>query len=141
MKKFLLSVVISAALFSSCSKQNEAPTTAVNETVDTMTSTVLNTGAFTNGPYGTVSGSAKIVVENGNYILALQNMVISNGPDLHVYISKEMQPINFIDLGKLKSTNGNQLYTITGNPDFKTYKYALIHCQQYNHLFGSASLQ
>jgi hypothetical protein len=26
-------------------------------------------------------------------------------------------------------------------PDLSVYKYALIHCQQYNHLFGSAALK
>lgn len=141
MKKFFLTIVIFTTLLASCSKQNEAPSTPVNETIDTTTVTTLFTGPFTNGPYGTVSGSAKIVVESGKYILSLQNVIISNGPDLHVYISKEVQPIHFIDLGKLKSTNGNQLYAIDGNPDIKVYKYALIHCQQFNHLFGSAVLQ
>ena len=70
-----------------------------------------------------------------------QNMDITNGPDLHVYVSKEKLPVNFIDLGKLKSIKGNQVYTIPGMPDFTAYKYALVHCQQYNHLFGSALLQ
>ena len=68
-------------------------------------------------------------------------MTISNGPDLHVYLSKEAFPVNFIDLGRIKSTSGNQLYTISGMPDFVQYKYALIHCQRYNHLFGSALLK
>jgi hypothetical protein len=49
--------------------------------------------------------------------------------------------MNFIDLGRLQSTSGNQVYTIQGNPDFTQYKYALIHCQRYNHLFGSAELR
>jgi hypothetical protein len=65
----------------------------------------------------------------------------SNGPDLKVYLSKEIQPINFVNLGSLKSTNGSQLYNIPTGIDFAQYKYALIHCQQYNHLFGSAELK
>jgi hypothetical protein len=68
-------------------------------------------------------------------------MRISNGPQLHVYISKEVQPVNFIDLGPLQSTMGNQLYNIPGKPDFSVYKYALVHCKKFNHLFGSAKLQ
>lgn len=93
-----------------------------------------------NGPYGSVTGGAKVFKENDTFTLQLLNVNISNGPDLHVYISKEVLPVNFIDLGKLKSTMGNQVYDIPGNPDFTQYKYALIHCQQYNHLFGSAVL-
>jgi hypothetical protein len=101
----------------------------------------LVTGAFMNGPYGTVSGKAAVNIDNGVYTLSLEDVKISNGPDLHVYLSKEVQPVNFIDLGKLKSTAGNQLYAINGMPDLSVYKYALIHCQQYNHLFGSAALK
>ena len=94
-----------------------------------------------NGPYGTVSGNVNIYKDSGNYVLALKDFQTSNGPDLHVYLSQEEQPIHFIDLGKLKSTNGNQVYSIHEGTDFEKYKYALIHCQQYNHLFGSTLLE
>jgi hypothetical protein len=50
-------------------------------------------------------------------------------------------PVNFIDLGALKSTIGNQVYNVVGMPDFMDYKYISIHCVAYNHLFGSALLQ
>jgi hypothetical protein len=50
-------------------------------------------------------------------------------------------PVHFISLGKLKSTNGNQIYAIPGTPDFNEYKYICIHCKEYNHLFGYALLQ
>ena len=65
----------------------------------------------------------------------------SNGPDLKVYLSKELQPVNFINLGALKSVNGNQVYDVTGMPDIMEYKYALVHCQAFNHLFGSVELR
>jgi hypothetical protein len=101
-----------------------------------------HSGLFVNGPYGTVSGSAHIVrTTEGKVQLLIENLSASNGPDLKVYISKEIQPVNFITLGNLKSINGNQVYDITGMPDIMEYKYALIHCQQFNHLFGSAELK
>ncbi len=145
MKRILLLLLLTAAIVS-CSKQNEAPTTPVNETIPPDTTGNNNNaakfeGTFMNGPYGGVSGKAKIYLQGGKYILALENISVINGPDLHVYLSKEMQPINFIDLGKLKSTSGNQLYEIPGSPDFKEYTFALVHCQLYNHLFGSAMLK
>jgi hypothetical protein len=65
-----------------------------------------------------VSGMVKIYQENGKFILSLLNFISSNGTVLHVYLSREMQPVNFIDLGDLKSTNGSQLYEIPGSPDF-----------------------
>ena len=135
-------VLLTVLVFISCKKENEASTTPGTDPIDTLAQTTLYTGNFINGPWGTVKGRAKILRSfNGTLTLALDSVTISNGPDLHVYLSKEVQPINFIDLGLLRSISGNQLYTISGMPDFAQYKYALIHCQKYNHLFGSAELR
>ncbi len=139
MKKivYILGAIVS---LTACRKQDATPTTPGMGMVDTA-AVLKYSGSFVNGPYGSVSGGADVYLQNGQYVLKLQGVTISNGPDLHVYLSKEMQPVNFIDLGRLQSTNGNQVYTITGSPDFTQYKYALIHCQRFNHLFGSALLQ
>ncbi|MEO5685084.1 MAG: DM13 domain-containing protein [Chitinophagaceae bacterium] len=148
MKKNYHYLLFALLAFAACTKTNETSTVPLNETIppagggsEKDTVMLKPTGSFINGPYGNVTGTAKVVLQNGKYILALENVNISNGPDLHVYLSKEVQPVNFIDLGKLKSTSGNQLYDINGSPDFVAYKYALVHCQQYNHLFGSAELK
>ena len=125
---------------SGCVKEN-TPTTVVNNPVDTSTAVPGFSGTFINGPYGAVSGSARIYLQNNQHVLALENFNSSNGPDLHVYISKEAQPVTYIDLGRLQSVSGNQQYPLTGTINFSEYKYALIHCQRYNHLFGSAELK
>ena len=137
-KLVIISFVTVAVL--SCVKEN-TPTSVVNNPVDTSMAISGFNGTFNNGPYGVVSGSAKIYSQNNQLILALENFNSSNGPDLHVYISKEEQPVNYIDLGRLQSVTGNQQYPLTGNINFSEYKYALIHCQRYDHLFGSAQLK
>ena len=125
-------------VFSSCKK---ASTETINQSLVTDTTAVLKfEGTFISGPYGTVSGLARVYLKEGSYTVALENFNSSNGPDLKVYISKEQMPVNFIKLSNLSSTNGNQLYNVPGTPDFTEYKYVLIHCEQYNHLFGSALL-
>jgi Electron transfer DM13 len=140
--KNLLSFFIAAVCICiACSKQNGTSDVPGTGTVDTTSAVLQYSGVFMNGPYGSVSGKAAVYAENGVYILKLADVAISNGPDLHVYLSKEVLPVNFIDLDRLQSTSGNQLYTIPCNPGFTQYKYALIHCQRYNHLFGSAELQ
>jgi Electron transfer DM13 len=139
--KNILCIVLAGFVFAACTKTNKTSTVPLNETIPPDTAAVKFRGAFINGPYGTVTGKAAVFLQNGKYTLALEDIVISNGPDLHVYLSKEIQPVNFIDLGKLKSTAGNQVYDISGAPDLSVYTYALIHCQQYNHLFGSAVLK
>ncbi|MFN2438558.1 MAG: DM13 domain-containing protein [Chitinophagaceae bacterium] len=98
-------------------------------------------GTFIGRQNQSVSGEALIVLENGKYALKLMNFRSDNGPDLKVYLSKESTPSSPISLGDLKSTNGNQVYEIPGMPDFEQYRYALIHCERFNHLFGSAELK
>jgi hypothetical protein len=140
MKKIFVIGLVFVAFLVSCVKEN-TPEIILDDIVDTTVAVPGSNGNFMNGPYGRVTGMATIYNQNGNFILALEDMNISNGPQLHVYISKEVQPVNFIDLGPLQSTMGNQLYNIPGNPDFSQYKYALVHCKKYNHLFGSAELE
>jgi hypothetical protein len=140
MKKIILPAFVALIALTSCVKQN-TPTTPLDNTVDTTVAMGRYAGMFINGPYGSVSGTAKIYLQGTQYKLALENVMISNGPDLHVYVSKEILPSTFIDLGRLQSVAGNQLYNIPDAPDFSQYKYALIHCKQYNHLFGSAELR
>jgi len=140
MYKLILISFVSFTIFG-CVKENTS-TMVVNNPVDTSMAMSRFIGTFGNGPYGVVRGTARVYFGNNNqYILALENFNSSNGPDLHVYISKEAQPVNYIDLGRLQSVSGNQQYPLTGNINFSEYKYALIHCQQYNHLFGSAELK
>jgi len=139
MKKiYLAGLIFALLLFVSCKKEH-TPTIPLDNKVDTI-AMQLNSGEFINGPYGSVSGKAVVYSINDSLLLSLQNMIISNGPALYVYLSKEMLPVNFIDLGPLQSTKGNQLYVIPGKPVLSQYRYALIHCKQYNHLFGSAAL-
>lgn len=143
MTKFIsalfFSVIGIAIVFTSCVKQN-TPTDVLNEMPDS-TATSVNSGNFSNGPYGSVSGTAKIFSSASGLELKLMDFRSNNGPDLRVYLSKEMQPVNYIDLGALKSTVGNQVYAIPGNPNLTQYRYALVHCRQFNHLFGWALLQ
>lgn len=101
---------------------------------------VLFKGEFANGPYGAVRGGVEILKQDSAFVLSLKSFSSSSGPDLHVYLSREQQPVHFLDLGSLRSTTGNQLYRIPGRADLKEYPYALVHCQAYNHLFGHALL-
>lgn len=139
-KLFQYTFILALSLFAVSCKKEATPTEVLME-MEMMGSNRTHTGSFVNGPYGTVSGSAHIVRNaNGSIQLLIEGLKSTNGPDLKVYLSKEVQPVNYISLGALKSVNGNQVYDIAGMPDIKEYKFALIHCQAFNHLFGSAEL-
>lgn len=84
-----------------------------------------------------VNGSAKIYLNaNQNYV-RLENFSICDGPDLKVYRSKTDTPTDFVTLGNLTSRT---VYKIPSRVDVSLYKYVLIYCQQYNHLFAIAQL-
>lgn len=86
-------------------------------------------------------GLAKILIlSTGSPILRLEDFKSTNGPDVHLYLSNNKHPNDFIDLGRLKANIGNQNYQIPLDTDFNKYKYVLIWCQPFSVLFGSAQL-
>jgi hypothetical protein len=135
-------ILVFGCLLALASCKKETPTTMLDEMIGDTAAVVKFTGRFENGPYGTVMGTAHILkLHDGKFQLQLKDFNSSNGPDLKVYLSKERMPVNFINLGDLKSTNGNQLYDILNMVDVAEYKYVCVHCKAFNHLFGSALLQ
>ena len=141
--KILLAAFCFLLLLTACTKEQLAPTTTLNEIINAKDTSVklILTGNFESGPFGVVSGKAEIYKQSAAYLLKLSDFTTTNGPALHVYLSKEPMPLTYIDLGALKSTNGNQVYDIKGMPEFMEYKYISIHCVAYNHLFGSAPIK
>lgn len=140
MRKLMLICIAATGLLFACKKDKLASTVLLNEAVDT-TAILRYSGSFESGPYGTVTGTAEVFQTGNSWQVKLTDFVTNNGPALHVYISKEAMPINYIDLGELRSVNGNQLYDVSGMPDFMAYKYISIHCVAFNHLFGFALIQ
>lgn len=141
MKKYtflLMSFIILVA--ASCSK-----TSTTSGTPDPTppppsgSDSISYSGTFTNAAHIT-TGQAQVKGVLGSLNLYLKNFKTDSGPDLYVYLATNTSAGTFINLGTLKSTNGDQVYSISGNPDFTKYKYALIWCQQFGVLFGSAQL-
>jgi hypothetical protein len=130
-------LLCSFSMLLSCRK---ASTETLNEMV-TDGGEAMFTGNFSGVGNQSVSGTAKIFFIGNKYELKLENFRTDNGPDLKVYLSKADKPSEFISLGDIKSTNGNQVYNIEGMPDFKVHSYVLIHCERFNHLYGRAELK
>lgn len=101
------------------------------------TSVLKSSGTFAPTSGINASGTAKIYLDNSQYKLELSNFSVTSGPDLKVYLSKSNTPTDFVNLGNLTS---NTVYVVPQNIDISAYKYVLIHCQQYNHLFAIAAL-
>lgn len=134
MKYLLIFFVVFAA---SCSKDKTANIASTSSIVN---GTVKLTGSFMPTSGISVQGNAKIISDGNAFAVLLDSFAVTAGPDLKVYLSKKDTPFEFINLGPLKANSGNQQYAVPAVVDFSIYKYALIHCQQYDHLFAIATL-
>lgn len=138
MKK-LAALSLICLLISSCSKEENTMTAPINDPGNG--GTLLVQGNFSGRGGYSVSGIVKVLDNAGVKSVRLENFSSSNGPDLKVYLAKDINAATFMNLGNLKSISGNQNYTLTGMPDLAQYKYVLIWCQQFGVGFGIAELQ
>ena len=114
-----------------------------NTTSTTNTVQTLRTGSFVGAGDGihNAEGMAKVVpLQDGSSILRLENLRVTNGPDLYVYLATDKSASDFVSLGKLKANNGNQNYDIPTETDLTNYDTVLIWCRPFSVLFGSAEL-
>jgi len=131
---------------------NNPPTAPM---VDTLVAAVPSTvqiaqaapGApFVDGDGHATDGSARIVEENGQRYLEFDSAFSSDsGPDLFVLLHSEDAPTsyapeNYLNLGRLQSTNGTQRYAIPADVDISAFSSAVIWCRQFNVTFGYATL-
>jgi hypothetical protein len=101
------------------------------------------TGVFAGAGDGThnAEGVAKVIyLDAKSDVLRLEDLKVTNGPDLYVYLATDKQASDFVDLGKLKANNGNQNYDIPEGTDLSKYNNVLVWCKQFTVLFGSAEL-
>ncbi len=87
-----------------------------------------------------VDGNALIISGEKTDYLRFENFKSTNGPDLKVYLSKDLEATDFVDLGELKGNIGDQNYELSTGINLNEYKYVLIWCKQFSVLFGYAEL-
>jgi Electron transfer DM13 len=97
------------------------------------------------------SGTAKLIkLVDGTYIIRLENLQTVGGPDVRIWASEGTNLANsgtvganaYTDLGKIKSTNGNQNYDLKLNTEqIGKVKSVIIWCQSFSVAFGGATLQ
>lgn len=119
--------------------------TSIDESMSqgSETNDSLLTGSFIGVGDGIhdAQGIAKVIpVESGGNVLRLEDLVVTNGPDLYVYLSTDKSASDFVNLGRLKANIGNQNYPIPAGTDMTKYDTVLIWCKAFSVLFGSADL-
>ena len=86
------------------------------------------------------SGTVKIVTADGKTYLRYENFKTINGPDIYVYLAKDLDAKEYVSLGKVRATEGNINYEIPSNVNVSDYPYALTWCKTFGVLFNSAKL-
>ena len=90
------------------------------------------------------SGTAQIVQEGERRVLRLQNFSSTEGPDLYVYLVENPDTFDadaigeFLDLGLLKATTGDQEYEIPAGADLSKYGGVQVYCLSFRFIFSNA---
>lgn len=84
------------------------------------------------------SGSVRIIESDGGSVIRYENYKTINGPDLYVYLSKDLDAEEFVNLGELRGTEGNINYTVPEGVNLSEYRYVLTWCKQFGVLFNYA---
>jgi len=109
---------------------------------------ILSTGSFiTIDPVHGAEGSATVYeLPEGNRVLRFEDFQSTNGPQLHVFLSKGNPATTFagvgedaIDLGPLKGNIGNQNYDIPADVNLDEYQSVVIYCVPFSVVFSSAA--
>ena len=135
-----LYVIFASLVILSCQPDDQVPAIPADDNFDTANATLVKKGMLV-GVGHVASGTASLYDSLGARVIVLDPYSSQNGPDLKVYLSKDQNASQYINLGPLKSITGKQSYDVTGMPDFGEYKFVLIWCQQYSVLFGNAEVQ
>ena len=115
--------------------------------LDTETTVDSESGIATTGPFpitGTsghpASGEVEVIQSAEELLIRYKNYDGTNGPDLYVYLSKDLEAEDFIDLGPAKGNKGNIIYGAPLDADLAEYKYILTWCKSFGVLFDYAEI-
>lgn len=116
-------------------------TISANDALPANVQTESDVGAPVVGTSGhPASGTVRIVKSDGVSYVRYENFKTINGPDIYVYLAKDLDAKEFVSLGKVKATEGNVNYEVPDGVNIDEYPYVLTWCKQFGVLFNSADL-
>jgi len=101
---------------------------------------ILAQGEFMPGDHD-VAGKAILLESEGEKILRFEDFDTINGPDLLIYLSKDLTAKDFVNIGGIKATKGNVNYEVDSSIDTSQYKNVLVWCRAFGVLFSYAELK
>ena len=109
---------------------------------------VLVRGRFKSIAHETKGTATVYSLAENQRVLRLTEFTTSNGPDVRVYLvaapdaadDDAVKKAGFVELGKLKGTDGDQNYEIPSDLDLNKYRAVTIWCRRFSVNFGTAPL-
>ena len=121
---------------------------------ETTLADVANARIVASGSFITIDalhwgeGSATIYEFSDRRILRFEDFRSSLGGDPRVYLARDPQPGNalelgedYLDLGRLKGNIGSQHYILLDDLDLSVYQSAVIYCRRFETVITSARLR
>jgi hypothetical protein len=110
--------------------------------------TELVTGRFKSVAHETRGSATVYRLADGSRVLRLTEFTTSNGPDVRVYLvaagdaadDATVKKAGFVEVGKLKGTDGDQNYDVPADLDLQKYRAVTIWCRRFGVNFGTAPL-
>jgi len=135
-------------------KVNETlPDVAAVQPVEAASMDAGSAGVVLSGQFHSVSHETKGVATvhqlgEGRRVLRFTGFTTSNGPDVRVYLvaaadaadNETVTKAGFVELGKLKGTEGDQNYDIPADLDLGKYRAVTIWCRRFGVNFATAPL-
>ncbi|HEX5963563.1 MAG TPA: DM13 domain-containing protein [Gemmatimonadales bacterium] len=110
--------------------------------------TALLSGDFKSVAHETRGQATIYRLGDGTRVLRLTEFATSNGPDVRVYLvaandaadNEAVKSAGFVEVGKLKGTDGDQNYEVPLALDLEKYRAVTIWCRRFAVNFGTAPL-
>lgn len=105
---------------------------------------VLHSGRFVSGEHRTSGRAVLLRLAGGTLVVRLEDLDTSDGPDLHVVLAETRSGSSsigdYLRLGRLKATSGNQNYAVPAGTDPDRFLSVAVWCRRFDAVFGSAPL-
>lgn len=86
------------------------------------------------------SGTVRIIESEEQTFIRFEDFETLNGPQLHLYLSKDLEATEYVDLGPIRGTEGNINYEIPEDVDLSEYPYVMHWCVPFGVLFNYANI-
>jgi hypothetical protein len=121
-----------------------------NQGMPAMTNpTIVAVGSFKEiDPIHKASGKVTIFqLPDNSKVLRIEDFQVTNGPELHIILTRNANPVtaadvgtDYYDLGNLQGNVGNQNYNVPSEVDLSQYLGVVIYSEPYDVVYSSAAI-